>query len=350
MTNKVTQDQAAADGSTAIQAGGDVVIHNGITYTEARQIALDICQSHLRELTDQAKQVAQDRAEEVTDAFLEKLMAENPEGIGKAREPGFQFALGTVQKEYARTGDEDLADLLVDLLVDRTKQPNRDLVQIVLDESLATAPKLTEGQLANLAVMFLFKYTQNYGVNSHKALGKYFDDFVRPFAEKLVKSTASFQHLEFTGCGSSLLSVKLESRIGEIYPGLFVKGVGVQELEDAGLTSDVYSKFFRTCLNDGQKIQVDAINEEALKKVFEQRGASEEDQEKIKRFLDVNKMNDQEIREKCIEIRDYMENVFDTWSNSGMTSFRLTSVGIAIAHANIKRLVGKFADLSIWIH
>jgi hypothetical protein len=45
-----------------------------------------------------------------------------------------------------------------------------------------------------------------------------------------------------------------------------------------------------------------------------------------------------------------MENVFDTWSDSQMKNFTLTSVGIAIGHANIKRLVGEFANLSIWIN
>ncbi|WP_376778330.1 LPO_1073/Vpar_1526 family protein [Stutzerimonas nitrititolerans] len=45
-----------------------------------------------------------------------------------------------------------------------------------------------------------------------------------------------------------------------------------------------------------------------------------------------------------------MESVFDTWSDSPMKSFTMTSVGMAIGHANIKRLVGEFASLSIWIN
>jgi hypothetical protein len=49
-------------------------------------------------------------------------------------------------------------------------------------------------------------------------------------------------------------------------------------------------------------------------------------------------------------LRPYMASVFEIWSNSSMKSFTLTSVGIAIGHANVKRLVGEFANLSLWIN
>jgi len=61
-------------------------------------------------------------------------------------------------------------------------------------------------------------------------------------------------------------------------------------------------------------------------------------------------MDRDEIREKCIEIRPYMSGLFETWLESEMRHFVLTSVGIAIGHANIRRVVGEFADLSIWIN
>jgi uncharacterized protein YyaL (SSP411 family) len=74
------------------------------------------------------------------------------------------------------------------------------------------------------------------------------------------------------------------------------------------------------------------------------------DRAKISELFDVGKMNDTEIKEKCIAVRPYMSGLFETWSESAMKNFTLTSVGIAIGHANIKRLVGEFANLSIWIN
>ena len=61
-------------------------------------------------------------------------------------------------------------------------------------------------------------------------------------------------------------------------------------------------------------------------------------------------MNEPEIKETLIAIRPYMAEVIEIWSNSPMQTFTLTSVGMAIGHANIKRLIGEFAILSIWIN
>ena len=109
-------------------------------------------------------------------------------------------------------------------------------------------------------------------------------------------------------------------------------------------------RFFMICLNDKNKFQVRATNKELLDKNLEHFSIQQEDRDKIIALFNHDKMNEIEIKEKCIEIRPYMKKVFETWSESSMSNFTLTSVGIAIGHANIKRLVGEFADLTIWIN
>ncbi len=346
------QKQDVAEGSTAIQAGGDVTItKTGLTYSEVRDVALDIFRSNFYELAGMAKETAKARAEEVTEAFLEKLQKEYPAGLDKSYDPDFQYALFTVQKEYARNGDKELGDLLVDLLVDRSKQEQRDILQIVLNESLSTAPKLTESQLAALAMIFLLKYTQNFGLSNHKILGEYFDINIRPFVTKIVKNLTCYQHLEFSGCGSiGLSSNNLEHILGNTYQGQFLKGFEEKEVLDRSVSIGLDERFFMRCLNDTSKIQVRAINKDFLEKSFDQHQIIQEDRNKISELFNINKMSDAEIKEKCIEIRPYMTSLFEVWSESAMKQFTLTSVGIAVGHANIKRLVGEFADLSIWIN
>jgi hypothetical protein len=218
-------------------------------------------------------------------------------------------------------------------------------------QSLSTAPKLTDNQLAALAVIFLFKYTQNRAVGNHKKLGEYFDVYAAPFVSKVVKNLACYQHLEFSGCGSiGLTAQSLESIMGKTYQGQFLKGFDEKEVTDRGVSTGLDPRFFIRCLNDPSKVQVRANNKELLEKVFETYAITSEDQAKISALFDVGKMNDTEIKEKCIEIRPYMAGLFETWSDSAMKNFTLTSVGIAIGHANIKRLTGEFANLSIWIN
>jgi len=284
------QKQNASEGSTAIQAGGNVTItKTGLTYSEVRDVVLDVFRSNFYKLAGVAKETARLRAEEITEAFLTKLQHEYPTGLDKSYDPDFQYALFTVQKEYARNGDKDLGDLLVDLLVDRSKQEQREILQIVLNESLSTAPKLTESQLSALAVIFLFKYTQNYGIGNHKLLAEYLDRNVAPFVSKIVKNLACYQHLEFSGCGSiSLGEITLESIFSTTYRGQFLKGFDKQEIMDRNISVGLDPRFFIPCLNDPSKMQVRANREELLVKAFDEHAIMSEDRAKIIELFNFN--------------------------------------------------------------
>lgn len=351
MLNK-DQNQDVGNSATAIQAGGSVTVINvGVTSAEARAIALDVARATFYELTGAAKETASIRVEEITDQVIKKLEKDFPEGLQKAKDPDFQYALFTVQKEYARNGDKDLGDLLVDLLVDRSKQDQRDILQIVLNESLSTAPKLTDTHLAALAVIFLFKYTQHYGIGNHQTFGEYLDKHLLPFVSKLSKNHAGYQHLEFSGCGSiGLAGNSLEGILGTLYQGQFLKGFDQSEIENRAISVGLDSRFFIPCLNDASKLQVKANSKELLEKHLDAPEVPPEDRAKILQLFDLGKMSEPEIKEKLIAIRPYMADVFEIWTNSPMQTFTLTSVGMAIGHANIKRLIGEFASLAIWIN
>jgi hypothetical protein len=61
-------------------------------------------------------------------------------------------------------------------------------------------------------------------------------------------------------------------------------------------------------------------------------------------------MGQDEVMEVIARARAYMRGVDDVWKSSSMKQFTLTSVGIAIGHANLKKNTGEFTDLSIWIN
>lgn len=343
------QHQESGDNSKNYQAQ-ELTVYEGLSYTDVKAVALDVFKANFHELSAKANEIAASRAEEITEKFLIKLQAENPQGILKSEEPSFQRALFNVQQEHATNGDNDLGDLLVDLLVDRSKQENRNILQIVLNESLVTAPKLTKDQLAALAIIFLFRYTIRNGIGKHQMLGEYFDKHVAPFCDKLNSSDSCFQHLEYTGCGAvGLGEVSLLEIIKTHYQGMFLKGINSDEITQSNLSFGLDPRFFIPCLNDSTKIQVKATNKEMLDNLLDQYSVATQDRELMRSFFNNNVMSDPDIRKKCIEIRPYMTEIFSTWSSSSMKSFTLTSVGIAIGHANIKRFVGEFSNLSIWI-
>jgi hypothetical protein len=144
--------------------------------------------------------------------------------------------------------------------------------------------------------------------------------------------------------------ISLEQCLESSYQGQFLKGFDIEEIANRGISVGQDQRFFIPCLNDTTKFQVRANNREDLEKHLDANGLTPEDKSKIFDLFELNKMSHAEIRDKCIAIRPYMVNVFDIWSDSSMKSFTLTSVGMAIGHANLKRLVGEFASLAIWIN
>lgn len=349
--SKKDQEQNVDKKSSALQAGRDIIIAKGLSYEEVQKVALDVYRKNFLELSGIAADIANTRVTEITDKFLSKLLKEFPEGLDKALDPDFQYSLFTVQKEFARCGDEDLGDLLVDLLVDRTKYDQRDILQIVLNESLITAPKLTENQLAALSIIFLFKHTQHKQIKNFPDFGHYLDVYASPFIDKLVKNEACYQHLQFTGCGSvGLGSISLDSIFLQTYQGLFQKGFDKSEIEDKEISIGYDELVFGTCLSDPEKVQVKVIDLESLDKLLESKSIKQEDKQKIINLFNSGNMSNGQVKEKCVEIRPYMAKLIEIWSDSPMKKFTLTSVGIAVGHANIKRLAGEFSDLSIWIN
>ncbi len=97
-------------------------------------------------------------------------------------------------------------------------------------------------------------------------------------------------------------------------------------------------------------LQIDALNESDLRDKALQLRINEQEINKLVNLRNTVLIKDNEIRAMLIKLRPYMSKIFDVWMNSLMSHLHLTSVGIAIGHANVKRQLGKFTDLSIWIH
>ena len=346
----MSQNQKTGDNSTNIQAE-KIEVSVGMTYSEVKEVALDVFKANYLKLSEDASKTALERSIEITEKFLNKLENTNPQGINNAQDPDFQHSLFNVQKEYARYGDEEMGDLLIDLLVDRTNQPNRSILQIVLNESITVAPKLTQEQLATLSIVFLVRYTMQNGIISFNSLFEYFDKYILPFSGFLVENTSCYQHIEYTGCGSvGIGEVNFLEVIKKNYKGLFCKGFTKEDVEAIGLNYSLVSACFTKCLHDNTLLQINAINEEVFVKNAKSFNVSDNDSNKLIELENSKIMNVDEISFFLIKNRPYLQNFIDIWKTSLIKNLTLTSVGITIGHANVKRNLGEFTNLSIWIN
>ncbi len=342
--------QEGGDGSSNIQAE-NVNVYNGITYNDAKEIALDVFNSNFIRLKSEAAQIALERAEEITEKIIKELNEKSPESLEEFKNPAMQDALFQTQKEYAKSGDKELGDLLVDILVDRARTQERNMLQLVLDESLIIAPKLTVEHFDVLTLNFLLAQTVSQRVRNLITFSAYIKTQILPFTNDLRNERTTFNHLEYLGCGHIRVGNygQLEESLKRQYKAVFSKGFTKEKYDTEVGDFENSQSFLMPCLHDTSKIQINTLSDDVLEKEMTKRNISQKNQNKLKLFFTKTTMDNTEIKDFVISIDPKMEDVFELWNNSPLNKFELSSVGISIAHANYRRKTGETLNLSIWI-
>jgi hypothetical protein len=282
---------------------------------------------------------------------MPQLRPRHPASISEFDTPALQNALFTVQKQYAISGDEDLGDLLVDILVDRAAAPERDMVQIVLDESLGIAPKLTLKQFDTLTLNFLLISTRRLDVGNYEGLLAHFRKRIAPFIEKLSDIHSDYTHIEYLGCGHVRAGSygQLEENLRKTYQGFFSNGFTGDELkEKVGEEANLQGLIIQ-CFHDKEKLQIGVLDDDVLDELSDKNNINSETKNKLKQLFESSTKPASEVKRMLIDSIPEIEKIFNVWEASPFDRFELTSVGIAIAHANYRRKVGDTMDLSIWI-
>lgn len=149
------QNQEAAEGAIAIQATGDVVlVRNGLSVVEVRELVEVFLACHLPAMREHAAATAREQAE----AFLERFVAElaksetaKPEAFAS---PDSQACFSTAVMGAALKGDQVDLDLLARLVVQRLEEDEDDLMKLVCEQAVALLPKLSRRHLAFIACLF----------------------------------------------------------------------------------------------------------------------------------------------------------------------------------------------------
>lgn len=218
----------AGDNSTNIQ-GNKVVVNqqNGMDYLQVRQVAMDIFKSNFYDLGEKVEKIVNERAEEIINKYLEQLQRAAPEAISNTADPDLRYSIYEVQKSYARVGNKEISDLLVDVLVERTLKQEESFLKIVLNETLTVIPKLTIRQMDILTIIFIFRYV---GFKDDRPFG-YLFGFLLPFINDIPTNESIYQHLQYTGCLSlSIGSLTFDSVVKMKFLHLFGNGQNDNEV------------------------------------------------------------------------------------------------------------------------
>ena len=350
MINDKNFKQEGGESSTNYQASV-ININSGMSRADTKELFLELFKANFINVREETALIVRQRVEEFLDELLNKFNTDKPIDLNKLKDPDVQYVIYNAQKEYARTGDKDLEEVLINLLTQRIDEEQRNLRQIVLNEALTIAPILTSQQLDILAIVFLTHYTKNQNVESVSNFQNYLRQYFVPFISSITKINATYTHLEYTGtCGTfGITQDNLSSIFKHRYPGLFSKGFSLHSLLPAGLENLNLNSILVQCINNSDLLQFNALDEDVLKSKTYELGYGEQEFHNMKNLMANSTMNIEEADIFLGRLVPEMSSLIDTWRNSSICALNPTSVGIALAASHVNHKIGIRMDLSIWI-
>ncbi|HJQ01947.1 MAG TPA: LPO_1073/Vpar_1526 family protein [Jatrophihabitans sp.] len=341
-------NQSGGTDSTNTQAGRDVVIVQGNSLSEVRDFVREAISANALAMRQIAREVIEERISTFSELLMERAKSD-PELVSATADPDMQHALIDAGLGFARSGDEDMAGILVDLLADRSKEESRSLLALVINDAVTIAPRLTDGEIAILTIYWRLAHTINYAVTSSDALAAFVKTDIAPLVPFLPSGDANYLHLQSLGCAVVQISeIYFQQVWNQTYTALFTQGFTLDEIPEAIHQPLVDSSLLVQHMRDPTRLQINVLNEQQLRAGVAGQ-AIEAHVEDIVNFMKSRPMQSDELIEHLAQIDPVMRDLAAIWASTSLRYLRLSAVGIAIAHANWRHLTGMTAPLSTWI-
>ncbi len=344
-------DQESGDNSQNIQVAGNLNV--GVSVNEARQIALDVFKANFYEFSESAARKALERAEEITDDFIEQFYSRIPHLKEKLQEPSVQATMFSAQKEYAKVGDKDLKEQLLDLLIQRIDSDERSLKQIVLDEAITIIPKLTQDQIDSLTLIFSAIYYNLNRIVDLPSLVNYLNNELLCFYPKNGTSFSFFTHLQFTGCCTILSEGSSYKPFNEILKNgckaFFIKGFTEKEfIDEFGEEAGNLRFLIMRCVHNPNLIQFNPLNDRVFESIITSQNLGQLGNRAMN-FQNRFEMNEQEMIDFLSSLNGLFGKFLEDWNKKDFKTIRPTSVGLAIAILNYSRVTGEDVPIEFFI-
>lgn len=156
--------------------------HTGLSSEEASKIAINLFLDNFPKLQQLAKEIAEERVNELCNKIISALESENIIDYSAFSDPDVQYVLFKAQKDYARFGTEELLNNLSDLVVKRIKYNEDMYLKIVIDKAISVVGNLSKEQIDALTLLFYYKSAQFRSIKSIEDLKKRFESSVQMFS------------------------------------------------------------------------------------------------------------------------------------------------------------------------
>lgn len=342
--------------SNIIQAKGDITF-NGISAETAMEICKYVVKSELAVYTEDARVEAEKRLSDISEKTIDQITSLKEDLLHRFKEPAIQMALNETFKNYIASGNEELGENLIDLLIERLNAQEKTSEQSIIDEARNIIPKLSSNTISLLAILVFSKLI--FPLNR-----KQFNELLlklSPLVERIGDiSSLDIAHLKQVGCGYGISAFHvvepLEKYLLSNYDLFFRHNISFDELNDvfqkyphlmnASIPINL-SYIMGLFTIEGQSLSFNVPN---TRTVTETLGKAKN--ELIPLFNSLKNKAPQYTED---EVRDYVINIdarwkytFDSFKKNQITTFQLHPVGVYIGCRQLTRICGMTIPMSLF--
>lgn len=344
----------SSDNSPQIQAG-QIHIHQGMNYEEVRTLCLDLVRQELALYEQQANKEAMCRFNLLLDKFLDLFSRIDQAKRQRLQEPAIQNAINETFKEYIKSGQEELGDELIDLMIERIEVEEHTTRQYIIDEVRLILPKLS---LPAVSLLSLLSF-------SHLIIPRQTDIFkdmlykLSPLLESIREiHNIDVAYLEQVRCGQSLSFVgfgnNFEQRMLSNYNLLFYHPISI-DLFNTKMSQYGYGHGDKQDILIGIMALMVANDNQLRFKFNTYREGLIISEKKIELTEPLNNLkssmrafDESEVRQFFMNINPKWEIVFNKFNKDDIKNFTLSPVGSYIGTRKLSKIFGQNIPHSVF--
>lgn len=356
------QQQEVSEGGQALQAGGNIVVNNGMSADQMSEIIVSLTKQILA-LNNEAKLEQENRFGELKDALL--LEFAKPESKANAEafsDPDFQYVVRDAHEAYARRGDADLKVELVNLISERSAHQAKTRVAQTLNSAIELAGKLSREEYAALVMLFTMQNVVVNGAHIDIILNTT-DNLLAPFVSDLPTDGYSVQYLQSLGCVSinQIVTNPLSGILVSKYAHAVGTGFTHDELSTACGDDATLARVVPLTVANFDKPttfqQVSASTafrfmkgtEADLSAALEQNGVDPDAKQRLLSLHNSRMANEQEVMSIFRAKSKYASALEEFWAIKETQQASVNIVGQALAHSALVSKGSMSAPLDIWV-
>lgn len=343
------QKQAVAEGGAGIQAGGDLTVNVGPSFSEIDKIVVDRVKAEMIGYSLETQERI-DRSLERYRTEIHYLFERKEMRREAFRDPDFVYLLGRAGHFYARAGEDQLLDILTRLLVLRSKEIERSRLSLILNEAVEKSAVLTAEEFAAMALVFLVRYC-SVDKSDIMALSNHLNTAVVPLIDKVSTEQSCGRYIQSHGCGSlEIFEYTLENCLLGVFGGLFCYGFADKTELYAHLPNreGLIDDLIVPCVHEEGRIQIDALNKTDLLMKVATRGLTEEEVDKVYKGIEQKYLRKDRIIEVLEPSVPRIQELFDLWDSSYLKKLSLTTNGLALGYSYLRPTM-ELPEISVWI-